>query len=218
MGKESQKKRTAPACGSRKFGFSSANSASPRDMPLLEPVSKAQIQLIKIGQKELGIDEDDYRAMLMAHFRVNSCTQLTKAQATRLIERFEALGFETRSKGKRTRGSHIGYVRARKPRREEGREGEKIVRLANHEMLAKIDAVAALIDWEFKDGLQRWMQKRLRIERVKTAREAWLAIEGLKKMFSIKMAKNCGKDWWTKQFDDPRVMRFIKEHCPEEYR
>jgi len=32
------------------------------------------------------------------------------------------------------------------------------------------------------------------------------------------MAKLCGADWWTKQFDDPKVMRFIKEHCPEEYR
>jgi len=205
-------------CSSSSAHFSTSQNSSPRVMPMPELISKAQIQLIKIGQKELGMDDDDYRAMLMDHFRVSSCTQLTKAQATKLIERFEALGFETRNKGQKFRGHYEGFVRNRKPQQRERREEGKIVKLATHDMLGKIDVLASLIDWEFKDGLERWMQKRLNIERVKTAKEAWLVIEGLKKMFSIRMAKLCGADWWTKQFDDPKVMRFIKEHCPEEYR
>jgi hypothetical protein len=189
-------------------------SGSEREAKYPEPISKGQIAVIKIAQKELGIEDDDYRSMLIAHFKVSSCTQLTKAQATRLIERFEALGFETRNKTPRARGSHPGYVRIRKPQQRLDREDGKLVRLASFEERGKIDALAALIDWEFKDGLKRWMEKRLKIDRVRTSREAYLVIEGLKKMFAIRMAKLHGDDWWTKKFDNTGIMRFIKEHAP----
>jgi phage gp16-like protein len=181
----------------------SANS----ERKTVDLISRAQIQIIKIGQKELGIDEDDYRSMLMAQFGVSSCTQLSRTQATQLIERLQALGFETR---KRTTQPP---KRQERPHRAISREGGNVVRLASVEELAKIDALAGLIDWQYRDGLKLWMQKRLKISRVRTAREAWLVIEGLKKMFANKMAKLWGKDWWRKDFDDPGVARFIKEHC-----
>lgn len=184
--------------------------------PRPDPITRGQIQVIKIAQKQVGIDDDTYRAMLMANFRVSSCTQLTKAQATKLIERLEALGFETRNKTPRARGSYVGWNRNKRTERETGREGGKLVKLANFQELAKIDALAALIDWEFKDGLKRWMEKRFKIERVKTSKEAYLVIEGLKKMFSIRMEKLHGKDWWGMRFEDAGVMRFIKEHAPKD--
>jgi phage gp16-like protein len=179
-------------------------------------ITKGQIQLIKIAQKELGIEDDDYRDMLMKNFRASSCTQLTKAQATKLIERFGELGFETRG------GSSSSAKRGSKrrewavvPRRSVGREQGKIVQLASIEELRKIEALAALIDWDYKDGLARWMEKRMGVSRVKTAREAWLVIEGLKKMFANKMKQKFGKDWWDMEFDDPGTMRFIEEHRPK---
>jgi len=179
-----------------------------------DPISRGQIQIIKIAQKELGMDDDTYRAMLLEQFKVSSCTQLTRMEATRLIERFEILGFETKKRTRRTGSSYSGWVRRRRPQRETGREDGKLVRLASFQELAKIDALAALIDWEYRDGLKRWMEKRLRIDRVRTSREAWLVKEGLKKMFEHRMEKLCGKDWWDKQFDDPKIMRFIEEHRP----
>lgn len=182
-------------------------------------ISKGQIQVIKIRQKEIGMEDDLYRDWLMSHFGVSSCTQLTKAQATKAIELLASYGTAIRTRGD-GKGTSAGQGNRRKHRDRQGvgREGSKVIRLASSQEMGKIDALAALIDWEYRDGLKRWMEKRLKIDRVRTSREAWLVIEGLKKMFSIRMEKLCGKDWWTKKFDDPKVMRFIREHCPEGYR
>ncbi|MEM5788853.1 MAG: regulatory protein GemA [Syntrophobacteraceae bacterium] len=191
-----------------------ARSAKNRD-----PITKAQVQLVKTAQKVLGIDDDDYRSLLLARFRVSSCTQLTADQASQLIDHFVTLGFPAKSckqftyctRGDATPRSHARSKRA-------PLSYKNVIRLASREEQAKISALASLIAWEFEDGLNRWLQKRFGIKKVRTAREAWLAIEGLKGMFANKMAKEHGKDWWTKDFSNAGIARFIREHCPEEYK
>ncbi len=180
-----------------------------------EPITKGQIQLIKIAQKELGIEDDDYRSMLISRYRVSSCTQLTRDQAGALIDHFERLGFATRDTPSDQR--RTSPARSRRPSGPP-RSGGNVIGLASPEEHEKIAALAALITWQYENGLQLWLKKRLGITKVRTSREAWLAIEGLKAMFVNSMAKKHGKAWWTYSFKDQRVMRFIAEHCPAEYR
>jgi phage gp16-like protein len=52
------------------------------------------IAKIKIGQKQIGLSDDDYRAMLSDRYDVESSTQLTDAQLGNLIQHMERLGFQ----------------------------------------------------------------------------------------------------------------------------
>lgn len=51
------------------------------------PISKDQIKAIKTAQRQHGIDDEDYRAMLRRLFHVTSCTQLSQAQASVVLDR-----------------------------------------------------------------------------------------------------------------------------------
>lgn len=172
------------------------------------PIEPRQIKLIKIGQKSLGIDDDTYRAMLTERFGVDSCTLLSKLQAGVFINELKRKGFRIVHKGGRP------APKAKPMPREKG----NMVRLASQAQHEKISAVARLIDWRIKDGLTRWLFKRYSIDRVKTAQQAFLAIEGLKKMFEHQMEKHHGKDWMLRTWDDPDVARYIREHLEHQKR
>jgi len=65
------------------------------------------------------------------------------------------------------------------------RSPARSVALATAAEIEKINAVASLVEWRFEDGLQRFLESRMGIKggKVRTAEEAYRAIEGLKKMF-----------------------------------
>jgi len=172
-------------------------------------ISKGQIQLIKIGQKELGMEDEDYRELLMNMFRVSSCTQLTQAQATKLIEHFGAIGFALR-------GASGSARSATAPARWKGaRTGGKVVHLASQAELNKITALSYLVEWRRGDGLKRWLDARFAIKKVRTAREAFKVIEGLKGMIVNQMDAKYGKRWWEVEFADEGIKRFVREHGPK---
>jgi len=185
----------------------------------IKPIQKKQIQLIKIAQKQLGIDDETYRVMLMKRFRVDSCTKLSFFQAGAFIDVLKKRGFRPvygqRAKGREQRApvkqtkktGFTGQARRGVPRKK-----GNVVGLVSRGELDKIDVLAGLIAWKFDDGLSRWMQKRLKIDKVRTAYDAWRTIEGLKKMFENKMKSRFGKSWWTLVYEDPGVMRYIEEH------
>jgi phage gp16-like protein len=54
------------------------------------------IAKIKIAQKQIGLSDDDYRAMLAERYGVESSTRLTGAQLGNLIQHMERLGFMPR--------------------------------------------------------------------------------------------------------------------------
>ncbi len=164
------------------------------------PIEARQIRLIKIGQKQLGIDDGTYRAMLKDRFGVASCTKLSKLQAGAFINELREKGFRFVWKANKRPGKPM-------PRR-----SGNMVRLASQAQHEKIAAVARLIDWRIKDGLTRWLFKRFSIRRVKTAQDAFLVIEGLKKMFENQMKREHGPDWMERVWDDPEVDRYIREH------
>ena len=93
-----------------------------------------------------------------------------------------------------------------------------MVRMASRAEREKIAAVARLIEWRLADGLERWMLARFKINKARTAQDAYRVIEGLKKMFENRMRKIRGDDWWMHEYDDPEVRKYIKEHCPAVFR
>lgn len=171
----------------------------------MPPIHAKQIRIIKMAQRDLGMDDAGYRGLLADLFGVESCTKLNYEQANRLIGELQTKGFRL----------------AAKPRPATPRpKGKNVVNLARREELAKIEQVAALIPWRAANGKELFFEKRLGLKggKVRTSGEAYRAIEGLKKMFENGMAKLYGKDWWAKSFDRPEVMEYIRRHRPEEYR
>ncbi len=167
------------------------------------PIAPKQVQLIHIAKADLGLDEGVYRDLL-AGFGAESCKELTAAQADQLLDDLKAKGFRIVSKH---------------PRPAKRRKGPNVVHLASLAEIDKVNAVAGLIAWKAKDGLALFLEKRLRLKdgRVRTAGEAYRAIEALKKMFEHQMLERHGATWWTTQLDDPDVRRYIRRHCPAEY-
>ncbi|CAL7896245.1 phage protein GemA/Gp16 family protein [Fusobacterium necrophorum] len=55
-------------------------------------LNRNHISLIHVAKKELGLNEEEYRALLQ-QFNVKTSKDLTYAQFERLIEMFEKLGF-----------------------------------------------------------------------------------------------------------------------------
>ena len=175
-------------------------------------IAKKQITLIKIAQKQLGIDDGTYRDMLHCHFKVRSCTKLSYNQASLFIGVLKQKGFNIRRKRKSS---------AKRSPTNKGlpRKKGNVVRLASRGELDKIGVLTSLIHWRVKDGFTAWLGKRFSIARVRTAQEAYRVIEGLKKMFENQMKSQHGENWWESAcggFDDPWVKRYIEEHSTKE--
>jgi hypothetical protein len=171
----------------------------------MPPIDAKQIRIIKMAQRDLGMDDAGYRGLLSDLFGVESCTCLSYEQANRLIGELQTKGFRLVAKAR--------PVKSRP-------KGKNVINLASREELAKIEALADLIPWRAKDGKELFFIKRLGIQggRVRTAGEAYRAIEGLKKMFENGMARQYGPGWWGQSFGNPAVMEYIRRHRPEEYR
>lgn len=191
------------------------------------PISPGQKTLIKIGIKELNITEADYRDMLAERYSgKRSCTDLTFSQAGHFIKELESKGFVIKptlaSKTKKQRHTaHIAHTRKPAERTTVRNAARTIlISLVTPEEIDKLNEVAALIPWRLSNGLQLFLQNRMGIKdgRVKTSREAALAIEGLKKMFENGMKAANGADWWIMPQLNPAISKYIRIHLPERYR
>jgi Bacteriophage Mu, GemA protein len=181
----------------------------------MKPIERKQIQIIKIAQKELDIDNDSYREMLHSHFKVKSCTKLNYFQANGMIALLKEKGFKIKPAKKPAGRKACGRLKDRdtgKQKASRPRQAGNMVRLASQAELQKIEVLSWLIHWRVKDGFTRWMSKRFSIERVRTAQEAYRVIEGLKKMFENTMKAQYGDNWASIVGDDPAIRRYIKEH------
>ena len=179
-----------------------------------------QIQIIKMAQRDLGLDDATYRTLLHEAYGVDSCKFLTAAQADAMIDRFQARGFAFKPNRKRTTArkqwtqGQWGGGKQRPvgtPRKEPG----KVVALATAAEIEKINAIASLISWRYENGLALFLEKRMGIKsgKVRTADEAYHAIEGLQKMFSNAMKANNGPVW--KQSDVVVPLILGQDNTPE---
>ena len=176
--------------------------------------SARQVKFIKTVQRR-HLPDDEYYEMLENRFGVASCKNLTTTQASELLQFFTDLRFIEPPKKKVTRKpSKTG-----KPRKKRSSGGNsKVIKLASLKEKQKIKALAALVNWKCSDGLSKWMLKHFGIVRVKSSHDAYLVIEGLKKVFERQMKKEHGADWWQMKFEDEHIQKYINYHCPEEYR
>ncbi len=69
-------------------------SKRPNKYPARYAEQKREIQLIKIAQKQLGLDDDTYRAMLWSVARVKSSTELDFAGRKKVLDHLQACGFK----------------------------------------------------------------------------------------------------------------------------
>jgi phage gp16-like protein len=69
-----------------------------------------QIAKIHIAKKQLGLDDDTYRAALKVATGKTSCKGMSSAELDRVLAHFKAKGFKVRSKAKRA-FSNKSYVR-----------------------------------------------------------------------------------------------------------
>lgn len=183
------------------------------------PINRKQISIIKMAQGLLGISDPDYRRMLKTRFNVTSCTKLSYDQAGEFIRELESKGFTLKPK-KNSASRPAAKRPARQQRPAIPRDQGNVVALANREEIDKINSVAALIEWREANGLDLFLEKRMGIRdgRVRTSKDAYLAIEGLKKMFENQMKARHGKDWWVGRFESAAVMNYIALHKPVEWR
>lgn len=100
------------------------------------------------------------------------------------------------------------------------RDSGNVISMVKPEEIDKINKIAALIKWRVENGLALFLEKRMGIKggKVKTSGEAYLAIEGLKKMFQNQMKAAHGEAWWLMKFDNPAITEYIAIHKPAEWR
>lgn len=67
-----------------------ANGDAVYPEPVEEPVTQTQLKAIHVAKRKLGLNDDEYRAVL-AEYGVQSSKELTKEQASALLERFKQM-------------------------------------------------------------------------------------------------------------------------------
>lgn len=168
-----------------------------------------QLRVLHLAQRRLDLDDAVFHSLLREHTGKTSRGELTLGEASRMIDVLvQKYGFNIRRSDR--------PARLRSPGRP--RKTEKIITLASAEELDKVAALARLVEWRVKDGLTAWLKNRMHIESIRTADEAYRAIEGLKSMFENQMKKKHGPAWWRMDHEDPGIMLYIGEHCPKEWR
>ena len=133
------------------------------------PITASQVRSIKIAQRRLGIEEAEYRELLDTRYGVDSCTALTRRQASDLLSRL----------GRRLpRPPGTGRPRAPRP----PRLPENATRLVSRTQATLIAELAAEIEWREPDGYIRWLEANMGLHRIATSVQAGRVIEGLKAM------------------------------------
>lgn len=182
------------------------------------PINGKQKTVINLALAFFGIDRETHHDMLEKRFGVRSTTRLNFKQASEYIAEFEKKGFHIDpSKGKKKPEKLAKKTPARPPI---SRTGGKVIPLATRDELEKVDQLAQLIEWRVENGLQLFLEKRMKIKggKIRTSQDAYLAIEGLKKMFENGMKAKHGEGWWVMEFLNPAIREYIRIHRPAEWR
>jgi hypothetical protein len=186
------------------------------------PISAGQIKAIKMAQRHFGISDDDHHVNLFNRFGVRSTRDLDFYQAGQYIKENEVKGFVLKpsAKPKKQSQPRPASAKASAGRPVVPRYNPKVVSLVTPEEIDKVNAIAKLIPWRSENGLALFLEKRMGIRggKVRTGADAYLAIEGLKKMFENGMKAAYGPNWWGRAYCDPDISEYIALHKPAEWR
>ena len=136
------------------------------------PITRAQTRAIHGARRRHQMADSEYRTILDEHFGVESSQDLTRRQASRLLELLGA-----------PLARRPGEQPPRPPRPKRPREAAPaagVERLASPAQRRLIDALVAEITWSRPDGYAGWLHVNQGISRVATAEQAAQVIEGLK--------------------------------------
>ncbi len=153
--------------------------------------------LIHIGKAQLGMSEDDYRAMLGASpFRVQSAADLDLWQMSRLIDRMKELGLSLRSAGankrpgppggsRQSEGSRMNAGAACRPCRPRPshaveRPSDEVRWPVTTTQEQDIAQLRQNIHWGAPGGYLRWLMKYHKVLDVQDSRTAGRVIAGLR--------------------------------------
>lgn len=73
----------------------------PKEKPKADDRRSQLIQLIHVGKRDLGLDEDTYRHLLTETTQKDSTKKMTIPQLNRVLDAMKQLGFKVRNKGGR---------------------------------------------------------------------------------------------------------------------
>lgn len=155
--------------------------SEPPARPYRQPkaISPEQIRKIKVLQRQVGLSDEDYRAMLKSVAGVSSCKELTGAKIDRVIKHLS----REEGKGKREKGN----VGASRRLARTGR-GQSCEPMATEEQLKKIMAlwheVSRAPEEKRAAALRVFLKNRYKVDSLNwlTLEAAVKVIEGLKKM------------------------------------
>ena len=144
---------------------------------MIEKIDPKQIQLIHIARTQLGLTDENYRAVIAGRTqgKKDSSRDLTYGEATAVIDYMIRLGFKIKQK-------YVAREKAIKRAWRSGQRPANVYCLASQDQLNMVNALAGKIQWRVQDGFHRWMKKYIKIDRIKTEDEARYVIEGLKGM------------------------------------
>lgn len=107
------------------------------------PISPAGIKQIKFAQRQLQLNDEDYRAILRREAGASSSTELTQGGFASVMDEFYRMGFIS------------------KARSEAAKQENRAPWASSHAQRSKITALWNA--WKGKpdpDGLRRWMEKK----------------------------------------------------------
>lgn len=174
---------------------------------IITKASNAQKAAIKIAVKQLGMDDADYRDLLLNKFKVKSSVELTAYQAKQLIQHFKSVGFK--------------LVRKPSPQPKITKQEAKdkgVAIMITPRQVDKINVLCSLIKWRKEDGYRLWLKKFFNLSVVASEWDAQRVIEGLKKMFENQMKAAGGVEWMYKDHSDIRISDYIEEHKPKPWK
>ncbi len=134
-----------------------------------KPITTSQINSIHIALSHQGIDDEDYRLALKERFNVTTCKDLTRSQATKLLDTIWKKLPPRTEKAKRVR---------KKPEP----KADNVVRLPTMPQRQLIEKLKEEIPWTHENGYKEWMIGNMRLKIIKTDAEAQKVINGLKAM------------------------------------
>lgn len=135
-------------------------------------IDRSKLAVVHVARKELRLDEDQYRALLRAECGVESAAQLDDAMFSRLMKRFEKLGFVSTAKQQR---------RDRRVRRPAA--------LITTEQQALIDQLFRKLGWDEPSRRMGFSKRCCRKSFPQTRGDANRVIEGLKAILAREAAQ-----------------------------
>lgn len=138
-------------------------------------IDPKQIQLIHIARAQLGLTDENYRAIIAGRTqgKKESSRDLTYAEADAVINYMITQGFVIKQK-------YVTRERGAWRRKRQRHLPPDVVLLPTIDQMEMIEALAKKITWRFSDGYERWRKKYMKINRIITADQACAVIEGLK--------------------------------------